>query len=165
LLETLMRYQFLSQEPTLARFVVDHLAAMPPGSVLELTLLKAFVREVDPKNRPKMVQRLGQALRRMGFIVRERRQDMVAQLWPSKTSLLLVIHHLFAPTPRIVTLHDILADPFWHYLGFREKETIRRTLHEANARGLIAGYAIVDQLEQITTRYTLGAWFREQLQL
>jgi hypothetical protein len=78
---------------------------------------------------------------------------------------LILIHHLFALTPRIVTLRDILADPFWRYLGFRQEETVRRTLHEANAGGLIAAYATVDQLEQITTRYTLDEWLEGRLQL
>lgn len=165
LLASLMRYQFLSQEPTVAQFVVDHLLPLAPGSILDLTLAKAFVQEVDPKNRSKMVERLGLALRRMGFIVREHQQDTVALLWPPKISLVIMIHYLFAPTPRIVTLRDILANPFWYYLGFREEESVRRILHEANARSSIASYAVVDQLEQITTRYTLGEWFEKRLQL
>jgi len=164
-LEDLIRYQFLSQESTVAQFVVAHLGPMAPGSVLKHKSFKDFIEEVDPKGRSKMVERLGQALRRMGFVVRERQQDVAVQLRPSKTSLLLLIHHLFAPTPRIVTLRDILADPFWQYLGFRQEETIRRALHEANARGLIAGYATIDQLEQITTRYTLDEWLEARLQL
>lgn len=165
LLEDLMRYQFLAQEPTVSQFVVAHLNPMTPGSVLEQGLMKDFIEKVDPKGRPKMVQRLGKVIRRIGFVVRERQQDVVVQLRPAKTSLLILIHHLFAPTPRIVTLRDILADPFWQYLGFRQEETIRRALHEANARGLIASYATIDQLEQITTRYTLDEWLEARLQL
>jgi len=165
LLEDLMRYQFLAQEPIVAHFVVTYLAPASPGSVLGHAVLKEFIREVDPKARPKMVERLGQAIRRLGFVVRERRQDVVVQLWPSKTAFLILLHHIFAPTPRIVTLRDILANPFWQYLGFREAETVRRILHEANAQGLIAGYATMDQLEQITTRYTLNEWFEQRLQL
>ena len=164
LLEDLMRYQYLSQEPTVAHFVVTHLIPMAPGSILRYELLSEFIREVDPKGRTKMVERLGLAVRRLGFVVRERRQDAVAQLQPSQTGFLILLHDLFAPTPRIVTLRDILADPFWKYLGFREEETIRHTLHEANARGLIASYATIDQLEQITTRYTLNEWFEARLQ-
>jgi len=165
LLGDLMRYQFLTQEPTVARFVVAHLNSIAPGSVLEHGLLEGFIEEVDPEGRKKMVERLGQVLRRMGYLVRERQQDIVTQLRPSKTSLLVLVHHLFAPTPRIVTLRDILADPFWQYLGFRQEETVRRILHEANARGLIAAYATMDQLEQITTRHTPDEWFAKRLQL
>jgi hypothetical protein len=165
LLEDLMRYQFLTQEPTVSQFVVAHLNPMTPGSVLEQGLMKDFIEKVDPKGRPKMVKRLGPALRRMAYLVRERQQDIVVQLRPSKTSLLILIHYLLALTPRIVTLRDILADPFWRYLGFRQEETVRRILHEANARGLIATYAIIDQLEQITTRYTLDEWLEGRLQL
>lgn len=165
LLKDLMRYQFLAQEPTVAQFVVFHLIPMAPGTALDHELLKEFIQEVDPKGRSKMVQRLGQAIRRLGFVVRERQQDVVMQISPSKTAFLLLLHHLFAPTPRIVTLRDILSDPFWQYLGLRDPETVRRILHEASARGLIAGYATIDQLEQITTRYTLNEWFEQRLQL
>ena len=165
LLENLMRYQFLTQEPTVAHFVVTHLIPMAPGSILRHELLSEFIREVDLKGRAKMVKRLGQAVRRLGFVVRERRQDTVARLRPAKTGFMILLHYLFAPTPRIVTLHDILTDPFWQYLGFREEEAIRRVLQEANAHGLIASDATIDQLEQITTRYTLDEWLEARLQL
>ncbi len=165
LLESLLRYQYLTQEPTVAHFVTLHLIPMVPGSMLERQVLEEFIREVDPKDRPKMVMRLGQVARRLGFVVRERQRDVVAQLLPSKTAFLILLHYIFAPTPRIVTLGDILADPFWKYLGFRQADVIRRILHEANAQGLIASYATIDQLEQITTRYSLDEWFRQRLQL
>jgi hypothetical protein len=165
LLEYVMRYQYLTQEPTVAQFVVTHLASMAPGSILERQVLERFIQEVDPKNRPKMIQRLGETIRRLGFVVRERRQDVVVQLYPPKTALLTLLHYIFAPTPRIVTLSDILADPFWKYLGFRQADVIRRILHEANAQDLIASYAAIDQLEQITTCYSLSEWFDQRLQL
>jgi len=165
LLADLMRYQFLAQEPTVAYFLVAHVLPLAPGSVLEHTVVEGFIQEMDPKGRRKMVQRLALALRRMGFLVREHQQDVVTQLRPSRTALLLLIHHLLAPTPRIVTLRDILVDPFWQYLGFREEGMIRQILHEANAHGLIARYAVVDQLEQVTTRYALDEWFEQRLRL
>jgi hypothetical protein len=165
LLEESMRYQFLTQEPTVAQFLVVQLNPMSPGSVLERASLEEFIKKVDPKGRKKMVERLGYALRRMGLVVRERRQDIVTQLQPTKTSLLILVHHLYAPTPRIVTLRDILEDPFWQYLGFRQEAIVRRILHEANANGLIAAYATIDQLEQITTRYTLDEWYEKRLRL
>lgn len=164
-LEDLTRHQFLTQEPTVAHFLITRLVPMPPGSVLGHDVLTEFIQEVDPKGRSKMVERLGQAIRRLGFVVRERQQDVAAQLHPSRTAFLILLHHLFAPTPRIVTLSDILADPFWQYLGLREADEIRRILHEANAQGLIAGYATIDQLEQITTRYPLSEWFDQRMQL
>ena len=165
ILEDLARYQLLTGEPTLARFVLTRLAPLAPGSVIGHDFLEDFVQEVDPKGRSKMVDRLGIVLRRLGLIVREHQQDVVAQLKPAKTSFLILAHHLLAPTPRIVTVSEIIGAPFWRYLGYREEETIRRILHEASAQGLIARYATVDQLEQITTRYTLDQWFEQALKL
>ena len=165
ILEDLMRYQLLSQEPILSQFVLKHCAPLSPGSTIDKSVLEAFIQEVDPKGREKMTQRLGKTLRRIGFMMYERQQSIVAQLTPTKTSFLLLVHHFFAPTPRIVPLAEILAHPFWRYLGFRDAETVRRILHEASAKELIAGYATVDQLEQITTRYTLDAWLEQALRL
>ena len=152
-------------EPTLARFVLTRLTPLAPGSAISHDLLEEFVQEIDPKGRAKMVERLGIMLRRIGLIVREHQQDIVAQLKPAKTSFLILVHHLLAPTPRIVTVSEIVGAPFWRYLGYRDEETIRRILHEASAQGLIARYATVDQLEQITTRYTLDQWFEQALKL
>jgi len=145
--------------------VVAHVISMVPGSVLEREILERFIQDVDLNGRPKMVERLGSAIRRLGFVVRQHRQDVAAQLRPSSTAFLVLLHHLFAPTPRIVTLREVLADAFWQYLGFRETDTIRRMLHEANACGLIASYATIDQLEQITTCHTLNEWFEHRLRL
>lgn len=165
ILEDMLRYQLLDQEPTLAQFVLTRLAPLTPGSIIEKSELETFVQEIDPQARPKMVNRLGTIIRRIGLVVYEQKQSIVTQLNPTKASLLILIHYLFAPTPRIVPLAEILAHPFWRYLGFRDAETVRRILHEASAKGLIAGYATVDQLEQITTRYTLDAWLEQALRL
>ncbi len=165
LLEELMRHQYLAQEPTVAHFVASYLSTMAPGVILERSVLETYIEEVDPKNRPKMVRRLGETLRRLGFVVRQRQRDIVAQLKPGKTPFLLLVHRLFAPSPRIVTLRDILAHRFWLYLGLREEGEVRRILHEASAQSLIAGYARVDQLEQITTSYTLDQWLEKRLRL
>lgn len=112
-----------------------------------------------------MVGRLGKAIRRLGFVTWERQRNIVTQMRPARTALLLLVHYLFAPTPRIVTVQDILAEPFWKYLGFRAEEDVRNALHEANARDLIARYAIVEQLEQITTRYTLEQCLEQRIRL
>lgn len=165
ILEDLARYQLAIGEPTLARFIVTRLASRAPGSAVNHAFLEDFVQEIDPKGRAKMVERLGIMVRRIGLIVREHGQDVVAQPRPAKTSLLILVHHLFAPTPRIVTIGEILESPFWRYLGYREEEAVRRILHEASGQGLLARYAIVDQLEQITTRYTLDQWFSRAVTL
>jgi hypothetical protein len=42
---------------------------------------------------------------------------------------------------------------------------VRAVLHDAQTAGLIARYSVVDQLEQITTRYTLEDYLRGALRL
>jgi hypothetical protein len=75
------------------------------------------------------------------------------------------LHARLAPTARIVRLSDILAAAFWGLMGIRDDATVRSILRTADAKGIIAKYALVDQLEQITTRYSLGEYLEKTLRL
>ena len=103
--------------------------------------------------------------RELGFIAR------VGQSWFSHaiphptTAFLFLIHQRFAPTPRIVSLTQILTAPLWWHIGYHTPDEVRETLHNAAAAGLIARFVAVDQLEQITTRYTVNEWLARRLRL
>ena len=81
------------------------------------------------------------------------------------TAFLVLLHDRLAPTPRIVSLAQILGDPLWWQVGYHTPDEVRETLREAAAAGLIARFVTVDQLEQITTRYTLEEWLAGRLRL
>ncbi len=78
---------------------------------------------------------------------------------------MILLHARLAPTPRIVRVSDLLAEPFWRYLGLRQPDEVRTILHDADAAGLLARYSTVDQLEQVTTRYTLEEYLGRALRL
>jgi hypothetical protein len=80
-------------------------------------------------------------------------------------AFLLALHAKLAPTPRIVRLSDILSSAFWKLIGIREDATVRSILRDANAKGFIAKYAVVDQLEQITTRYSFDEYLTKAFRL
>ena len=71
------------------------------------------------------------------------------------TSALLIFHHVYAPTPRSVELDQVFAEQVWKYLGFSQPDEVRAFFKNLERKGLIARYAHVDRLEQVTTRYTL----------
>ena len=79
--------------------------------------------------------------------------------------LLILLHARLATTPRIVRISDLLAAPWWRYLGYRSAAEVRATLRDAERAGLIARYSIVDDLEQITTRYSLDDYLDNALRL
>jgi hypothetical protein len=89
----------------------------------------------------------------------------ISQIPMPKTSLLILTHYLLAPTPRTVTIKDVLSNPFWQYLGVRESEAVRKVFREADANGAITKYIMADQLEQVTTRYSFDEFVQRKVQL
>jgi len=90
-------------------------------------------------------------------------EDRLVSVNPSKTSLLLLTHHVFAPKGmRTVELKRIWADPFWKYLGFKNQDVVRAIYREADATGILGKYVVADQLEQITTRWSLDEFLQNK---
>jgi hypothetical protein len=83
-----------------------------------------------------------------------------------KTSLIILVHYLFAPEgPRTVELRHLLANPFWKYLGCKSEDVVRRVLREADAAGFLGKYVIADQLEQVTTCMSLAELIGRRIRL
>ena len=155
ILKEIMRYQYLSVEPVVAAFVKNHLSPLQPGTKLPLNYFRKYVLNIFGDIKKDPVNRLSMASRDLGFIRRNRNIPIVQVLPEPKTSFLILTHHIFAPTIRTVSLEEIIVHPYWQYLGIRNQDRVRVILKEADARGLIAKYIKADQLEQITTKYTI----------
>jgi hypothetical protein len=93
-------------------------------------------------------------VRYLGFVGRYGKDLVIEQIPTPADALLILLHDRLAPTPRIVRVSEILEEKWWRYLGLREAEVVRRVLRQAEAAGLLAQYAIMDELEQVTTRYS-----------
>ena len=50
-------------------------------------------------------------------------------------------------------------------MGIRDESTVRAILRDAEVKGVIAKYTVVDQLEQITTRYSYEDYLSKALRL
>ena len=73
------------------------------------------------------------------------------------------MHHLFAPDePRTVELTRLLADPFWKYLGLKSEDAVRAILREADRFRWIGNYVVADQLDQLSTCYSLPELLRKK---
>jgi hypothetical protein len=94
----------------------------------------------------------------MSFVSAVSKGIMVQPIPLPDNAFLLVLHAKLAPTPRIVRLSDIINATFWKLMGIRDEATVRSILRDANAKGFIAKYAVIDQLEQITTRYSFDEY-------
>ncbi len=168
LLIDVLRYLYLANEPVMGACVAECLFPVEsgmrlPGSVFD-RFLSTYYSGAQTK---KTTQRLKSNLMRLGVLERcQGEDDKLVALTPSKTSLLLLTHHIFAPTgPRTIELRTLLANPFWKYLGFKREDEVRAILREADATGHIGKYVVADQLEQVTTCSTLDALLSQKVRL
>ena len=165
LLREIMRYQYLTIEPVVCEFVIQHILTRPPGTVLKIDYLKDFLMKKYGVVKRDPLKALSSAIRYIGLASRGKNGIVISEISLPKTSLLILTHHIFAPTPRTVTLKEILSNCFWQCLGIRDSENVKKILHEADANGIITKYIVADQLEQITTRYSSDEFVQRKIRL
>jgi hypothetical protein len=164
-LQEVMRYQFLESEPIVADFVITNVLPLPVGSLLDANSLRDFTIAKYGRHITDTATSITSAVRDLGFVYRSNRRSIVRQIEAPKTSLLILTHFLFAETPRTVSLKEIINHNYWRFLGINMKVTVRQIFTEAAERGIISKYTVLDELEQLTTRYTLKQFLEERLKL
>ena len=168
ILADILRYLYLEREPVVGACVAECLFPLEigmrvPGLVFD-RFLNAYFGDEPTK---KTSQRLKSNLKLLGILERSRGEDdRLVSPSPSKTSVLILIHQIFSPAePRTIELQNLLANPFWKYLGFKSEDEVRRIMREADAAGLIGKYVVADQLEQITTCLTIDELLAKKARL
>jgi hypothetical protein len=163
-----LRCSYLMAEPIVGACVADCLFPLDigmrvPGEYLD-RFLKQRLRADPPANTRK---RLKTNLMRLGFLGRSKRHaDQLLPVSPTATATLLLLHHLFArESPRTVELRHLLAHPFWKYLGYKSPDAVRQVLRGADAARLLGKYVVADQLEQVTTCYSLDELLQRRARL
>jgi len=150
----ILRYLYLAAEPVIGTCVAEALYPLENGMQIPPQyfdqFLKTFFGEFPPQ---KTRERLKSNLMKLGFLGRARgKPDRLKPVMPSRTSVLILLHHLFSPQgTRTVELRRLLADPFWKFLGYKSEDAVRAVLREANTAGILGKYVVADQLEQVTT--------------
>lgn len=164
----LARWSYLVQEPVMGRCISEALFPLENGLTIPASYFEKFLEAHLGEPAPeKTKKRLKTNLKRLGFLGRTRgKPDRLAPVVPQRTSFLLLLHHLFAPkSVRTVELRTLFADPFWKYLGYKTEDGVRAVLREADTTGLIGKYVVADQLEQVTTCFTLDEFLDRRLRL
>jgi len=165
LLQDIMRYCYLVQEPVVAEFVTDYLLPLAPGTPVGSGYFENFLKDKYGEVKKDPLNYLRAAVRDLGFIRRNKKDAVVQDIPLPKTALLVLVHYIFSPFPQTVSLKAIISHRFWKFLGIKEAEDIRKILKEANAKGAITKYIIADQLEQITTKYPLDELLQRRIKL
>jgi hypothetical protein len=150
----LMRVYALDAEPIIAHFVMNKVWPLTVGEVFDVDVARAFIQEVYGVFKQNSYERLLLTVRHLGFLGRYNGQLVAEQIPIPTDALLILLHDRLAPTPRIVRLNDIVEADWWRYLGIKQPEDVRQALRRAEAAGSISRYATVDELEQVTTRFT-----------
>jgi hypothetical protein len=164
----LLRWSYLAQEPIMGRCVAEALFPCETGLVIPATYFDKFLQDHLGEAPPKKTrERLKSNLKKIGFLERAKgRPDRLLPVVPQKTSFLILIHHLFAAKAvRTVELRNLVTNPFWKYLGYKSENTLRAVLREADAAGLVGKYVVADQLEQVTTCFTLDEFLERRERL
>ena len=165
LLAAVMRVLFLEAEPLVGRLVAERLSRLAAGSALPKDFFIRHTQEVLGKKEPHVSYRCCTAARVLGWTIVEKKKYYVAQQSPHETTALLILHYRYAPTPRMIDLKALLVEPTWKYLGFGDEEAVRGFMRKLERRKLIARYATVDRLEQVTTRYALESLLERKVRV
>ncbi len=164
----LLRWSYLKREPIMGRCVAEALFPCETGLVIPATYFDRFLQDHLGEAPPeKTRERLKSNLKKIGFLERAKgKPDRLLPVVPQKTSFLILIHHLFAAKAvRTVELRNLVTNPFWKYLGYKTEDTLRALLREADAAGLVGKYVVADQLEQVTTCFTLDEFLERRARL
>lgn len=154
ILVDLMRVTALEAESVIARFVLDEVWPLAVGQVFDVTVARAFIEGIYGAFKKQSYKRLLLTVRHLGFLGRYNDGWVVQEISTPADALLILLHDRLAPTPRIVRLNEILDTTWWRFLGLKTPDTVRHILRQAEAVGLISRYAMVDELEQVTTRFS-----------
>ena len=165
ILLSIMRFEFLRREKLIALFIEKKLSGFGPGSLIPKEAFLEYLTEIIGEIRPKVLARFTEILRSLGYLGYNHRKYFIPSIVPNKTAFLIILHHLFAKTVQTVALKDIETEPFWKYLRIPNGQSIKQILREASANNLISKYIVADQLEQITTRYSLKEFIERKIAL
>lgn len=168
ILSDILRYLYLANEPVMGACVSDCLFAIEVGMRVPASLFDRFLSShYGGLQTKKTTQRLKSNLMRLGVLERcPGEDDRIANLTPSKTSLLILSHLIFAANEvRTIELQNLFANPFWKYLGFKHEDEVRAIFRQADGAGTIGKYVVADQLEQVTTCQSLSEFFSNKVRL
>lgn len=161
----IMRFEFLKRERLIALFIENKLSGFAPGNLIPKEVFLDYLTEIYGEIKPKVFSRFTEILRSLGYLGHNNRKYFIPSIVPNKTAFLIILHYLFAEKIQTVVLKDIEADPFWKYLRILNGQSMRQILKESSANNLISKYVVADQLDQITTKYSLKEFIERKISL
>ena len=154
-LEQVWRVLFCQIEILFAQTYLDLVWPRDPGSSLRRDEVRSYIETTFSQQSKKLYTRLINCFKQVGYLLPEGKQDLIVVGFANlEESLIITTHLLMARAPRTIKISEIEANPYWKFLGYRKFDHVRVAFRNAEAKGILMRYAVVDHLEQITTRYT-----------
>ena len=117
--------------------------------------VKSYIETGFPQQSKTLYERLMNCFKQSGYLLPQGKQDLIIVGFANlEEALVIATHLLLAREPRTIKISEIEANPYWKFLGYKKFDHVRVAFRNAEAKGMIMRYAVVDHLEQITTRYT-----------
>jgi hypothetical protein len=155
LIEQIWRVMFCTVEPLVAQVYLDVVWPREPGSSIQRDQIKGYLQTVFAQQSQELNKRVVKCLRHTGYLIPHGKQDLIVVGFGNlEDALILSTHLMLAQNPRTIKISDLEASNYWRFLGYKKFDHVRIGFRRAEAQGLIMRYAVVDHLEQITTRYT-----------
>jgi hypothetical protein len=152
--EAIWRVLFCMVEPVVAQIYLDIIWPREPGSAITRNEIRSYVETTFKQESRKLNIRLVNCLRQAGYILPQGKDNLiVVGFGELEEALILATYLLFAQIPKTIKLSEIEASNYWRFLGYRNFSHVKVGFRSAEAKGLLERYAMVDHLEQITTRY------------
>lgn len=152
--EAIWRVLFCMVEPVVAQTYLEIIWPREPGSAITRNEIRSYVETAFKQESSKLNTRLVNCLKQGGYILPQGKDNLiVVGFGELEEALILATHLLFAQSPKTIKLSEIETANYWRFLGYRKFGHVKVGFRSAEAKGLLERYAIVDHLEQITTRY------------
>lgn len=158
--ESLWRSMYFRIEPVIGKTFLDILWPREPGSVITRGEIKNYVQGSWRTFGSKIMERTILCLKQAGVIRAYEKDFVVSGFGNLEEPLMIMLHLIFVlETPAVtISMVTIEENNFWKFLGYRNLDHVRIALRKAELDGLLARYAIVDHIEQITTKYSLSTF-------
>jgi hypothetical protein len=152
--EAIWRVLFCLVERVVSQTYLEIIWPREPGSVINRNEIRSYVETTFKQESRKLNIRLIDCLRQVGYVLPQGKDILiVVGFGELEEALILATHLLFAQSPKTIKLSEIETSNYWRFLGYRKFGHVKVGFRSAEAKGLLERYAVVDHLEQITTRY------------
>jgi len=137
LLQEIIRYELLVQEPVIAEFVISRILSKGEGEIFSSQEFDLYIKEVYGREIKNLVWWLQSTVRDLGFISKASNLWRINAVRVPEAAFILLLHRIFALYPSVTADSTILADNYWKFTGIKDIKTVKNILYKAHLFNLL----------------------------